>query len=449
MDTEKKFLKTVKKFKLLDKEDKILVAFSGGPDSVVLTYLLLKFKDYLNIDKISLAHLNHKLRKESDLDESFCVDFAKSYGLEIFTKKVDIRKIAKDERISIEEAGRKERYKFFDEISKKEGFNKIATAHHLSDLAETMTLWFLQGSKRGLKGFRQRSSNLIRPIFYLTKEEILNYCEERKLNYVVDISNFSDKYLRNKVRLKVIPVLKQINSSLEISLERMSYFINIDEEFFDKQVDMIMTDIKGNFLPYEKLNNLDDALVYRIFQRWLESNSIPPSYEHLRQILEFFHSGRTEKYISLPSNKKLVFTEKGYKIVENIEKEGFLYKLKVGERIYIKEADSWIEAFRVEKVDIDALKKDCNTVCFDLEADEFTVRSKEEGDRIIPFGHSSEKKLKDIFIDMKIPKNQRNRIPILVFGDKILWVCGYKRSALYPVNEKSTNIICFRLVKEV
>lgn len=272
---------------------------------------------------------------------------------------------------------------------------------------------------------------------------------KRKLNYVVDISNFSDKYLRNKVRLKVIPVLKQINSSLEISLERMSYFINIDEEFFDKQVDMIMTDIKGNFLPYEKLNNLDDALVYRIFQRWLESNSIPPSYEHLRQILEFFHSGRTEKYISLPSNKKLVFTEKGYKIVENIEKEGFLYKLKVGERIYIKEADSWIEAFRVEKVDIDALKKDCNTVCFDLEADEFTVRSKEEGDRIIPFGHSSEKKLKDIFIDMKIPKNQRNRIPILVFGDKILWVCGYKRSALYPVNENSANIICFRLVKEV
>lgn len=449
MNLEKKFLYTVRKFNLISKGDKVLIAFSGGPDSVLLASLLIKFKNYLGIEEVGLAHLNHLLRPDAGQDEEFSISFADKNSLRIFTKRVDVKALAKSGKRSVEDVGREERYRFLRETASREGFNKIATAHHLSDLAETMTLWFLQGSKKGLKGFKPLSGDIIRPLYYLTKEEIVEYCKKNNLNFVVDLSNLSEKYLRNRIRLKVIPVLKEVNTSLEASLERMSYFINLDEEYFDRRLEELSSGLDGDFLPKSKLEGLDDAIVYRLFQRWLDINGVVISYQQLRSLLEFFHSPDGKISLGLGKGKRLIFTGEGFKLVEHLESRGFKYKLKVGERLYIKEADVWIESFRSKAVEIESLKKDENVECFDLEGEEFTVRSKEEGDKMVPFGHKSERKIKDIFIDMKIPKYKRNSIPLVVFGDKILWVCGYKRSALYPLTDGSKDVVCFRLLKEV
>lgn len=449
MNIEKKFLHTVKKFNLLSKNDRVLVAFSGGPDSVLLSHLLLKFKNHFKLAEVAVAHLNHMLREEAEEDERFAVSFAATHGIRVFTRKVDIKSVSKLGKKSVEEAGREERYRFLREVASEEGYTRIATAHHLSDLAETMTLWFLQGWKKGLRGFRPKAGDLIRPLYYLTKEEILDYCHSNGLEYRVDSSNLSDKYLRNRVRLRVIPVLKQINSSLETSLERMSYFINLDEEYFEKRLDQLPVDLCRDYLPLDDLRGLEDAILYRVFQRWLENAGLAVSYQQLRRVMEFYNQPESKKFISLGKGIRLCATEKSFRLVENLENGQFLYKLKPGQKIYIREADLWIEAFKPQVVDIQALKTDRDTECFELDGDEFVVRSRREGDRMVPFGHKSEKKLKDIFIDMKIPKHRRNSIPLLVFGDKILWVCGYRRSALYPVKEDSKNVICFKLTKEV
>lgn len=451
MSLEKKVLKTLRYYGLLSERDRVLVAFSGGPDSVVLVHLLIKFKDYLKIEDIAVAHLNHMLRKESVDDEKFCLEFASRYNLRAFIKRVDIASLSKKTKKSVEEAGREERYRFLREAASKEGYTKIATAHHLSDLAETMTLWFIQGSKRGLRGFRPKNDNIIRPLFLITKEEILQYCQERGLDFVIDISNLSEKYMRNKVRHRVIPVLKEINRSLETSLERMSYFLNLDEDYFEREVKKFFVSLDGDFIPFESIQGLDKALLYRIFQRWMESRELYISYQTLRQVLDYVENPFEKGYIKLPGGYKLSLRDNGFYIAEDdhLEKEGFSYKLKIGQRIFIPQAGCWIESFRMDRVDVESLKNERDLVCFDLEGEEFTVRSRMEGDRFTPFGKKSERKLKDIFIDMKVPKNKRNSIPLLVFGDKILWVCGYRRSALFLLDENSKNVVCFKLIKEV
>ncbi|MGC8868910.1 MAG: tRNA lysidine(34) synthetase TilS [Sulfurihydrogenibium sp.] len=448
---EKLFLKAIKDYSLINPNDRVLVAFSGGPDSVALTYLFYKFKDFLKLDRIVLAHLNHSLREEADLDESFSKSFGEKYGIPVFTKKVDVRCIAKKNRISIEEAGRLERYKFFQEVMQNQNLNKLATAHHLSDLVETMFLWFIQGSKRGLKGFKPKEGNIIRPLYFVKKEDILDFCQKNALEYVIDKTNFDRRYVRNKVRLDIVPLAKSVNIALEESLLRLSYFENLDEDFLDSYSKEILSKLKGkNYIDLNMIKDYHDTVKYRVIRDWIYENfGLHLSYEKLIKVLSIIKTGGT-KMISLEKDVKLIkeydrLFVRNLEDVENFDKE---YKLKIGDTIFIKEAGITLTAFKPERVVFETLKNDKTVECFNLQAEEFTVRFKRDGDRFLPFGRKTEKKLKDIFIDLKIPKNMRKSIPLLVFNDKILWIVGYKRSAYYPVDENSQNLVCFKVKEE-
>lgn len=448
---EKKFLKAVEDFYLIQPKDKILIAFSGGPDSVVLSFLLKKFQAYFKIEKISLAHLNHSLREESDKDEEFCKDFGQKYDIPVFVKKVDVKSVAKKEKKSIEEAGREERYKFFKEIMEKENFNKLATAHHLSDLIETMFLWFVQGNKKGLKGFKPNEENIIRPLYYIKKEELLEYCHKNDLSYVIDKSNFDKRYLRNKVRLDLIPIAKEINHSLEESLLRLSFFQSVDEDFLEiYSKDILKSLQEKDYIDLNYLNTLHEAVKYRVITNWIyEKTRIYPSYQKMLNILKLLKMGGT-KALHLQENLQLIkeYDKLYLNYTQKVEKSYKEYKLKIGQTIFIKEQGISLTAFKPTEKDLEEMKKSKCIECFDIDTDEFTVRFRKEGDRFLPFGMKREKKLKDVFIDLKIPKNMRNSIPLLVFGDKILWIVGYKRSAYYPVTENSQNLICFKVKEE-
>lgn len=452
MNLEKKFLKAISDFNLIPPDDNLLIAFSTGVDSSVLLHLILKLKNYLNIREVAVAYFNHSIRKQSDNEELFVKELSKKLKIKVFTKKEDLFSYAKKNKVSLEEAGRNLRYKFFTEILHKEGFNKVATAHHLSDLAETMVLWFLQGSKNGLKGFKPKEENIIRPMIYITKDEIYEYAYENKIRFFEDITNEDETILRNKVRKSIIPLLKEINPSLENSLFNLSSFLNIDEGFFDNLVKEYKSLYKSKFLNLNELSHLDKAIIYRIIDKWLlENYSIKISYKQLFEVLKLLEKNKNWQFklqegFILKKEYDLLYIESNYDKSVSYE-----YKLYLNDEVHIKEANLIITLTIENFSNIDKLKYAKNKVCFEYISqmeEGFIVRNRRNGDRFVPFGRSSEKKLKDIFIDLKIPKFERYKVPLVLFQDKILWIAGFCRSAFYPIKESSKKIICFTL-KEV
>lgn len=234
---EEKVLKTIKKYNLIENGDKVIVGVSGGPDSITLLDVLLKIKEKRIIDfNIIVCHVNHMIRKEAIADEEYVLEFCTKYNVPFFSKRIDIPKIAEKERIGTEEAGRKARYEFFNEILEKTSANKIATAHTANDNAETVLMNIIRGSgTTGLKGIEAKRKNLIRPLIECSREEIEEYCTEKKLNPRIDKTNFENIYTRNKVRNLLIPYIKEnFNPNIIEGINRLSDLSKQENEYLEK-----------------------------------------------------------------------------------------------------------------------------------------------------------------------------------------------------------------------
>lgn len=233
-------LKTIKKYKLIQNGDKIVVGLSGGPDSISLINVLNEIRNEetyeLKFDLIA-AHINHNIREEAKSDEDFVVKYCKEKNIEIHVLSIDINKKAKEEKKGTEEAGRNARYKFFEEILIKTKANKIATAHTANDNAETVLMNIIRGSgTSGLKGIRPiRENKFIRPLIETTREEIEKYCDEYKLNPRIDKTNFENEYTRNRTRNMLIPFIKEnFNPNIIMTINRLSDIINEENEYLEK-----------------------------------------------------------------------------------------------------------------------------------------------------------------------------------------------------------------------
>ena len=235
---EEKVKETIKKYGLIKDKEKIVVGVSGGPDSICLLNILNEIKNEGTIKfEIIVCHINHMIREEAGDDERFVEEYCKEKQIPFFSKHIEIEKVAKNEKIGTEEAGRIARYEFFEEILKKEKADKIATAHTKNDNAETVLMNIIRGSGvSGLKGIKPiRDGKYIKPLIDISREEIENYCEEKKLNPRHDKTNDENIYTRNKIRNVLIPLIKiAFNPNIIDSIDRLSKLVDEENEYIEK-----------------------------------------------------------------------------------------------------------------------------------------------------------------------------------------------------------------------
>lgn len=285
----RKVIRLQRERKIIPPNSKLLIAFSGGIDSVVLTNAILELKGFLKIERITLAHFNHRLRDSAGRDEEFCKEQAKSLGLEIFIGSEEVGRIAKEKRANLEETARELRYSFLRKIKEKEGFDLIATAHHLTDLLETVILWLLRGSGvEGLLGFSPAEGDVVRPLFPVTRKEIEDYARVMNLKWVEDPTNSDPSFVRNRIRQRIIPVLRGINPSVEESFYRLWRIIEMEHDFLQREEEKLKeVSVSGECLEVSKIRGHHPALISRVIS---DAFSIK-SFAKIQQVLRLLERG--------------------------------------------------------------------------------------------------------------------------------------------------------------
>ena len=321
---KEKVLETIRTNNLIENGDKIICAVSGGPDSLAMLDCLKTIKDDNELQfEIVVAHVNHMLREEADSEEEFVKKYCKNNGIEFYSKRIDVAKISNDEKIGTEEAGRKVRYDFFEEVLKKVKGNKIAIAHNKNDKIETIIMNILRGTGiSGLKGIELKREKYIRPILECEREEIEKYCDEKKLNPRIDKSNFENEYTRNKIRNIVIPYIKnEFNPNIISTIDRLSKLVEEEEEYFNIEVERKYREIREEetskqiILDLKRFNSLEKVIkgrivLYTIIRLFKTSKGIEKV--HIEDIIKLCERNIGNKFLT--PNKNLKVLVKKHKI---------------------------------------------------------------------------------------------------------------------------------------
>lgn len=447
---EQKVIKFIKDFNLIIVGDRILIALSGGSDSVFLIHFLLKYKKKYNID-LAAFHLNHKLRQESSLDQKFSEEICSKFNVPFFTANRNVKTFASKNKLSIEEAGRILRYQSLNKIAEKNNYTKIATAHNLNDNSETILLNLIKGKGlRAISGIPIKSDNIIRPIMCLTKSEIEDYLNLNKIPFIEDKSNFEPNYERNYLRLKIVPEIKSLYQDFEKTIFQTSKIFYDYFEFTDKVINEKIQkfvnfnngDIELKLNIFRKENNFIKSEVIRAIL--IHKLKIEPTFKKIQEILNLinYQVGRkifiSDNYEVVKENNALIFAKKKNKVKINIKvKIGHQHKIK-NKIITITKADKieFSNNHNIEFIDADKI------------VGELTIRSWEVGDKFIPLGMKGSKKISDFLTDLKIPSSKRNEILILKDDIKVVNVLGYRLDERIKISKKSKNFLKIEIKNE-
>lgn len=449
---------------MIEKGDKVLVALSGGPDSVCLLHILYNLSKKMNI-LLYAAHVNHCLRgEEATKDEKYAEELCRNLNIPFYRKRVDIKAVSKERGVSTEVAGRDERYNFFRELKEKMAINKIAIAHNANDQAETLIMRIIRGTGlEGLVGIKPiRDSMYIRPILCLTRKEIEQYCDEQSLNPRIDKTNYEEIYSRNKIRLRAIPFIEEnFNKDIVSTLNRLAYMCNMDNEFIESKVDEKYGEfckVEGeSFYIYKSGFGEAESLITRIIRRALmEFSSTYYNFEmkHIYDIISL-QKGESGKNINLPNGVKAVNVYGNVKLERIKEKNkvesinNYIFNISevpkkfVNKKIKLEHFGYYmsLEIIKLEKKINFGNEQLIKYFDYDKIKEKIIIRSRADGDKIVPLGMNGRKKLKDIFINEKVPKDIRDRTPIITFDDEIAWVVGVKVSDIFKVTKDTKNIL--------
>ncbi len=429
---------------LFCKNDRILIALSGGVDSVVLAHLMLK----ANYD-IALAHCNFHLRQEeSNRDEAFVRSWAKENGVELFVKEFDTFSYMKENKLSLEMAARDLRYQWFSSLLKEYGFSYLATAHHLGDSIETFFINLLRGTGiAGLHGIQAKNDKIIRPLLFATREDILNYAKKNNISYVEDSTNSETKFIRNKIRHNLFPVLRDINPNFEFALKKDIDYLKDTEFIFRREIEKVKQEIIEQEKDLIKINiskllllNPMKIYLYEILSEYgfneANINDITQSFEEISG-KQFF--SKTHRIVK---DREYIFVEQRKESPVN---DFFLINQNQGSLIFpLKMQFEVLKDLRFINISKD---KNVAMLDFDLLKFPLVLRKWRQGDSFVPFGMRKEKKLSDYFTANKYSIIDKENQWILCSEDKIVWLVGERIDDRFRISNKTKNILKIELEK--
>jgi tRNA(Ile)-lysidine synthase len=436
--------------------DTILIACSGGPDSLALVDILLKLQKAYQL-KLAVAHFDHMFRgAESKADAEFVAAFCREKNIAYYQKTFDVPAYIKKTGFSPEEAARIVRYEFLRSVAKKIGDAKIATGHHQDDQAETVLIHLFRGAgSSGIGGIRPVSRGIIRPLLSVTRQEIEEYCENNYLSPRIDRTNYQTDYLRNRIRLQLLPeLIENFNPAMKTALCKSAEIIAAEHDFIRQSVERIWTDIvshEGESIIFhrEKFNQLHISQKRELFRMAIEKkqgNLRGISFKHVEKMIVLSEKGFVGTQIELPGN--LIF-KCNYQQMTLADSQAGIKKLDSLYVVLAPQGDTYIPALKatvqVEFTDSFIKHADQNSLFFDFDqlVPPLFIRYRQAGDRFRPSGMAGSKKLKDFFIDYKLERQKRDIVPILCDQQRILWVIGYRQSEYGKASEKTKK--CLRV----
>jgi tRNA(Ile)-lysidine synthase len=433
---------TIRRHSLFSPGERVVVAVSGGIDSMVLLDLLFSLDDYRL--KLVVAHLNHLLRgEESEQDEEFVRESAGRYGIPCLVDRVDVRTLARSKKQSLEEAGREARHRFLEAVVRQQGAEAAALAHHADDQAETVLLRLLRGSgAAGLAGMSPRSGWKVRPLLDATRGQITGYAAARGIAFRDDSSNTDRRFLRNRVRHDLMPVLAAYNPAIARTLAATAAILAADDDVLtgraEQRFDLLATVSVGEILfPVAELLHDPDAVRFRLYRRAireLKGDLRSISCRHLLDVDRLLLHEDPSCSVTLPRSLRAgrVYDSLRFSLESA---PGTCDGVRIdGSGSYPVCGGELVVAPAVPPFDPSSLLPTEMLVDLDAAPFPWTVRTFQDGDRMIPFGMTGSRKLKDILIDAKIPRHLRRSLPIICAADgTTLAVTGVRRSALAPV----------------
>ena len=428
MNYKKRIQHFIEENNLFAFSDKVLVALSGGADSVALLRVLTEL-GYL----CECAHCNFHLRgEESDRDEQFVRSLCQEHQIPLHVKHFETESYAKEKQISIEMAARELRYAWFEELRNETKAMVIAVAHHRDDSVETFLLNLIRGTGiNGLKGIQAKNGHIVRPLLETSRENILNYLDHLQQNYVTDSTNLQDEYMRNKIRLNLLPMMKEMNPSIMESIqdtaEKLAEAANIYNQNRKEILETsIQTTSDGYMLPIRTI--LEDTAPQSLLHEWLSPVGFNSS-----QIKDIHQSLKNEQSGKLfISNKWELLRDRNFLILQPKQKE------------------ENIPEIIIETIEVDndfILLKDKNIACLDADkvALPLEIRKWKKGDKFFPFGMKGQKKVSDYLTDKKFSLFQKEKQYVACSEGKIVWLIGERTDERFKITERTQRALILKI----
>jgi len=446
--------KTLKKYNMLTQGEKVVLGVSGGADSIAMLYAFNELIDYGL--EIIVAHLNHGIREdEAKRDSDFVKETAKSLGLTFVYGEVDTLKFKEESALSLEDAARTLRYKFFNQVMNKHYATKIATAHTMDDQAETVLMRLLRGSgSKGLSGIPPVSNSIVRPLIDTSRSEVEEYLRFKKVEWVEDTTNESMEFLRNRVRHNLLVELESYNPQIKETLSRTADILRAEEEFISKEALKHFGDIfnpnKSELIgDLKHYRNIDKSLRFSLLRLAIEkiAGSLKNiSSIHIVSADDFLLSDAASGEVELPQGTVMV---KGYDIFlvtkkSELERE-FSYTIQTAGKWSFPEFEVELSILKTDTLD----ENDESVAYFDPETVKFPlqVRNFNPGDRFSPLGMTTSKKLQDYFTDIKLPQFLRSRVPIFICSGEIMWLGGIRLDNRFKITDKNKEVLMLKLIR--